>query len=405
MTAFLARFRQVTSAEWWAQVSRELRLFAAASLLMGMAYSMIDSTLNNFLNSHFSLSGFERSFLELPRELPGLLAVFVAAGLWFLCSRRLGVLAMLLGTAGALLIGFASSTYVLMVFWLFFYSLGQHIFMPVASSIGMELAAEGKTGQRLGQLNAIRNLAQIFGSFLVILGFRYLGFNFQHTFVIAAIAFALAALILFAMKPDTPKPAGTFLKLRKEYRLYYVLAVLYGSRKQLFITFAPWVLVKVFNEPTQTLATLITIGGIIGIGFQPFLGWMVDHLGEKVVLAAEAVLLMVVCFGYGFARSVLPASSAFLVICACYLIDNMLMSVGMARATYLKKIAIQPSDIQAALTAGVTIDHIFSISIALIGGLIWNAFGYQYVFLFGTVIALINFIAVMQMRVPKNVTV
>ncbi|MBE0699244.1 MAG: MFS transporter, partial [Anaerolineaceae bacterium] len=343
----------------------------------------------------------QRSFLELPREMPGLLAVFVAAALWFLCSRRLGVLAMALGIAGALLIGFASTSYVVMVFWLFFYSLGQHMFMPVASSIGMELAADGKTGQRLGQLNAIRNLAAIMGSFIVYLGFRFFSFTFQHTFAIAAVGFAFAAVMLFAMKPDKPKPAVTFLKLRKEYRLYYILTVLYGSRKQLFITFAPWVLVTIFEQPTQNLATLITIGGVIGIIFQPLLGWMVDHLGEKVVLATEAILLIFVCFGYGFARSVLPEASAFLVVCACYLLDNMLMSVGKARSTYLKKIALQPTDIQPALTAGVTIDHIFSISVALLGGLIWSVFGFQYVFLLGAGIAVINFFAVMQMKVPK----
>ncbi len=47
-----------------AHTSRELRLFVVASLAMGTASSMIDATLNNFLNERFSLSGFERSFLE-----------------------------------------------------------------------------------------------------------------------------------------------------------------------------------------------------------------------------------------------------------------------------------------------------------------------------------------------------
>jgi predicted MFS family arabinose efflux permease len=402
METFMTRFRQVTSVAWWGQISRELRLFGAASLVMGMAYSMIDATLNNFLNNRFSLTGFERSFLELPRELPGFLVVFVSALLWFLCSRRLGGFAMLLGVAGALLIGFASPTYTVMVFWLFFYSMGQHLYMPIASAIGMELARDGKTGQRLGQLNALRNLAAIVGSFIVYMGFRFLGFNFQHTFALAAIGFAVAAFLLFSMKREKPQPSGTFLKLHKEYRLYYLLAVLYGSRKQLFITFAPWVLVTIFKQPTQILATLITIGGIIGILFQPLLGWMIDHFGEKIVLASEAVLLIFVCIGYGFARSVLPESQAFLLVCVCYLLDNMLMSVGMARSTYLKKIAKQPGDIQAALTAGVTIDHIFSISVALIGGLIWNTFGFQYVFLLGAGIALINLFVTLQVRVPEK---
>ena len=379
---------------------RELKLFAAASLVMGMAYSMMDATFNNFLNERFALSGFQRSFLEFPRELPGLLTVFVTALLWFLCSRRLGAWALLLGMVGTLLIGFVAPVYGVMVAWLFIYSMGQHLFMPIAAGIGMELAHAGKTGQRLGQLNAIRNLAAIFGSFVVFVGFRYLGFTFQHTFVLIALGLGAAALLMFSMKRSRPQPPASILKLRREYRLYYLLAVLYGSRKQLFITFAPWVLVTVFEQPTSTLATLITIGGVIGILFQPLLGWMIDRFGERLVLVSEAVLLVFVCFGYGFSKFLLPQGTAFLVVCACYLLDNMLMSVGMARSTYIKKIALDVSHIQPALTASVTIDHIFSISVALLGGLVWNTFGFQYVFLMGALIAVLNFFAALQVRVP-----
>jgi predicted MFS family arabinose efflux permease len=79
----------------------------------------------------------------------------------------------------------------------------------------------------------------------------------------------------------------------------------------------------------------------------------------------------------------------------------MLMSVGMARSTYIKKIAKEAGDIQPALSAGITIDHIFSISVALIGGAIWNAFGFQYVFLLGAAIALINLFFALQVRTPS----
>jgi predicted MFS family arabinose efflux permease len=391
----------ITLKERIARMSRELKLFAVASLVMGMAYSLINATLNNYLNARFSLSGLQRSLLEFPRELPGLLVVFITAMLWFLCSRRLGVVSMLLGLVGALLIGFASPTYGALVVCLFVYSLGQHLFMPAASAIGMELAAEGQTGRRLGQINVIGNVAAVAGSALVFVGFKYLNFGFQHTFILSAIGFAVAAVLMFAMKPEKTQPPKMILKLHKEYTLYYALSVLYGSRKQLFITFAPWVIVNVLNQPTETLATLMTIGGIIGILFQPLLGWAVDHLGERFVLASEAVLLVFVCFGYGFAKFIFPQNTAFLVICACYLLDQMLMTVGMARSTYIKKIALRPEDVQPALTASVTIDHAFSMLVALLGGVIWNVFGFQYVFLLGVGIAMINFVVAMQVRLPK----
>jgi len=384
------------------QSSRELRIFIVASLALSMAFSMVDSTFNNFLNERFALTGFQRSFLEFPRELPGFLVVFVSAAFWFLSSRRLGVVAMIFGAVGAALIGFASSSYGVMISWLFIYSMGNHLFMPIASTIGMELAREGQDGRRLGQLNSIRNLAVIMGSFVVAVGFKYLGFSFQHTFAIAAALLLVAAVLLLSMTPEPIAEKRGFLQLRKEYNLFYALNVLSGARKQLFITFAPWVLVSVLKQPTQIMATLFTIGGVIGILFQPLLGWAIDKLGERVVLASEAVILIFVCFGYGFATFIFPENIAFLVVCVAFLIDQMIFSVSMARATYMKKIALQPDHIQPALTAAVTIDHVFSISAALLGGLVWNAFGFQYVFLFGAVIAVINFFVALRVKLPNR---
>lgn len=382
-------------------ISRELALFITASFAVGMAGSLVESTLNNFLNDTFTLNGFQRSFLEFPREFPGFIVLFVSAALWFLGSRRMGGLAMLFAALGIFLIGFSSASYTTMVVFLFIFSVGNHLFMPVASTIGMELAADGRTGRRLGQLNAIRNLAAIGGSFIVFIGFKYLHFTYQHSFTIAALIFIIAAVLMFLMKPEKSAPPKTFLKLRKEYTLVYALAVLYGSRKQIFITFAPWVIVTIFHKPTQTIATLITIGGVIGILFQPILGKAIDRFGERVILSAEAVLLVFVCFGYGFSRSMFAENTAFIITCVCFLLDQVLMSVSMARSTYMKKIALHPADIQPALSASISIDHVFSIGVALLGGVIWNKFGFQYVFLLGVFIAIINFFVANRIRINK----
>ncbi|MCS6993145.1 MAG: MFS transporter [Anaerolineales bacterium] len=381
--------------------SRELVLFAAAALVLGMALSIVNSTFNNFLNERFHLTGFERSFLEFPRELPGFLVVFVSAALWFLGTHRLGVFSMLLAGIGAFLIGFASPSYWVMVVWLFIYSMGDHLFMPIASTIGMQLARKGQDGRRLGQINSIRNAATILGSFLVFVGFRYLGFSFPVTFGLAAAFFLLAAYLLYRMTPERTTEGRSYLQLHREYKLYYALNVISGARKQIFITFAPWVLVQVFEQPTQIMATLYTIGGLIGILFQPLLGWTIDRFGERFVLAADAVILVFVCFGYGFAKFIFPPDIAFLVVCAMFLLDQMIFSVSMARATYIKKIAREPGHIQPALTAAVTIDHVFSISAALVGGLVWNALGFQYVFLLGAALAVVNLFTALRVKLPQ----
>ena len=213
MAGWINRFRGI---------SRELLIFSTAYFVMGIAFSMMDSTFNNFLNERFALTGFQRSFLELPRELPGFLVVFVSALLSFLCSRRLGFVALLMGAVGALLIGFVSSSYAVMTLWLFLYSMGNHLLIPIASTIGLELAREGRAGQRLGQLNAVRNLAMVLGSFLVVLGFRYLGFSFQFVFLMVSIGLVISALLFYQWKPEPQKAvrAITFLTLDRSYRLY-----------------------------------------------------------------------------------------------------------------------------------------------------------------------------------------
>lgn len=383
--------------------SKDLKFFLIASFLMGIGYSIFDSIFNNFLHDQYQISGWQRSFLEFPREIPGFLVVFVSAGLWFMGTRRLGAFALFLSSIGVLLIGFAAPTYAIMVSFLFIYSLGQHLFMPSAAAIGMDLAREGQTGRRLGQLNSVRNLATILGSFLVFLTFKYFGFTFKHGFTMVAIVLIGASLFMFLMDKEVNQKKKSFLTIKREYSLYYVLNILYGSRKQLFITFAPWVIVSIFNKPTQTLATLLTIGGIIGVFFQPILGKLIDKMGERFVLSAEAVILALICVGYGFARDILPEFYAFIAIAIFYLIDQILMSVNMARSMYIRKIAMDPADVQPALAAGVTIDHIFSISVALLGGWIWNEFGYQYVFLLGAGIAVINYFVVMRMQIPEKV--
>ena len=59
----------------------------------------------------------------------------------------------------------------MMAIWLFVYSMGQHMFFPISSTIGMELASKGRTGKRLGQLNAVTNVAKICGRLAG--GFRF----------------------------------------------------------------------------------------------------------------------------------------------------------------------------------------------------------------------------------------
>ncbi len=383
--------------------SRDFSLFAIAIASAAFAQSTLDSTFNNFLSATFAMSDFERGILELPRELPGLLVIFVSALLAFLCPRHLAVTANVLTGLGMFLIGFFSSSFDIMLVWLFIASVGQHLFFPLQSSIAMELAPEGHTGRVLGKLQAWGNIAGLAGSLVVWGGFRLAGFDFKTSFVIGGLGYLSAAVMIAMMQRDTPQPAASRFRLRREYGLYYWLTVLYGTRKQLFLTFAPWVLVTVFHEPTETIAILLFIGGVIGIFFKPWLGHLIDRRGERFVFTAEASLLILICLGYAFASDLFAPRAALAVTAGCYIIDQLLVSAGMARATWLKKIALVPEDVQQTLTMGVSIDHVFSITIALVGGVLWREAGHSAVFIVGAGIAVINLISARFVRVPRPV--
>ncbi|MGP8152577.1 MAG: MFS transporter [Smithella sp.] len=368
------------------------------TFVSGFSQSIVGSTFNNFLNETFLINNFERGILEVPRELPGILTIVVSAILFFMCSRRQAALANILCAIGILLIGFYSPSFSVMLIWLFILSIGQHLFLPLNQSIGMELAVEGQTGKRLGQFSAVANVAMIIGSFSILIGFKFFNLNFKMSYLAAFLGFIAVAALLLMMKKDEPVPVKMKFQFRREYKLYYWLTVLYGTRKQLFLTFAPWVLVTVFKQKTQVLATLLTIGGAIGIFFIPMLGKAIDKLGERLILTSEAVMLVFVCLGYGFAKNVFAETTAMFIVFSCYILDQMLMAVSMARATYLQKITMAPEDVSQTLTMGVSIDHVFSVSIAVLGGFIWIKWGYQYVFMMGAVIAVVNFFSASQIK-------
>ncbi len=381
---------------------KQLLLFICATLFVAVGESVVNTVLNNFMHETFTISSFQRTLLELPRELPGVLLVIISVVLFFLRSRRLALFASILGSLGLLLIAFFPLNFSIFLLWIFIFSSGQHMLIPLSTSIGMELASKGRDGRRLGQMNSVRNIGIVSGGLFIFLGFKYLHLSYKASFIIAAAVYFLSAIFFYMMDPGKAHPAKLRLKLHKEYKLYYWLAILFGTRKQIFLTFAPWVIVTIYHKSASAIAILLTVGAIAGIVFQPLLGKAIDHLGEKTILLMEAFLLIFVCFLYGFAPNFLPTNIAYLVVAFCFITDQLLMSVNMARATYLKKIATHADHITPTLTMASTIDHVFSILVAILGGLIWMKFGYQFVFLLGSFLSIVNFVSTSRIKIGKS---
>jgi predicted MFS family arabinose efflux permease len=386
---------------------KDFVLFLLASAFLGISQSIDNSFINNFFNT-FHLSVSQRTLLEIPREFPGFAVVFVSTILLFLGDVRLAALANVFAAIGMFAMGYFSSGMGSMVTWLLLYSLGMHLFLPLQNSIAMNLADEGNMGKRLGQINGANTLAFLIANLSFALIFKSIAVNYRAVFSVGALSFLAAALLIFKMIPHAPRNQhkGFKLLVRKEYSLFYALNVLFGARKQIFITFAPWVLIQVFNQGVSTFALLGFIIAGLSIFFKPFVGYLIDKFGERFVLAGEAFFLIFVCLGYAlskrFFEGIGHSEFTLYVIFACFIFDQMLMAAGMARATYLKKIALTPEDVSPTLSMGTTVDHVLSMIVPWIGGFIWTHFGYEYVFLGGAIIASVNLLVTSRIRIEKR---
>lgn len=373
---------------------RDFVLFLIMVVLVGIGQSVDMSTFNNFLKDQFDFGVMQRTLLELPRELPGLL-VFVFAGLLFVLGDiRMAAVANLAAAVGMFLLGIIPNNIFIMLMVVFIYSCGQHFFMPFFNSISMSFAEEDQLGRKLGQMSALMNLSFVVSTAGLWALFHFLHISYRTSFTIGAIAFAGAAILLILMNKKRIPPQTNRFIFRKEYRLYYWLNVLYGARKQIFMTFAPWVLVDVFKLKVATMALLLFAMACLGIIVRPIIGRLIDLVGEKVVLTGEAVILFFLCLSYAFAADLFPGNVAVIVVATCYILDMSIEAVSMARATYVKKIALNEDDVSPTLSLGVSLDHVVSMIIPLAGGYIWilaGPGGYKYVFLGGAVIALLNF--------------
>jgi hypothetical protein len=380
---------------------RNLLLFAAGVGLMGFAGSMFDTTFNNFLSDTFRISAEARGFLEFPRELPGFLTALFAGLLFFTSETNIaGVSALCVG-AGMIGVAIWGGGWWAMIALMTVWSVGSHLIMPVRSSISMDLAHEGRKGRRLGQIQGAGIAASMLGYALVWAVMKLTPKNYQLIYVIGGIVALGAAAVFFAMRMPGAHLSRPKFVFRRRYWLYYVLAFFFGARKQIFITFGPWVLVMVFHKGPSIFAELFMAGAALGLLFQPMLGRLIDRFGERKVLVVDATLIFGICAGYGFAERLGNPRLALALLCVCFVTDQLLFGVNMARDTYMSKIAIRPEDVAPSLSLGVTINHAVSMSVPSVGGLIWIRYGYPWVFVGAAGVAVLMVIFTSMVRTDR----
>ncbi len=365
-------------------------------LCIGISHGVYQAVFNNYLFDRFQIGEQERGLLEVFREMPGLLLMFITAFLAILPMYVWGACVGLFCALAALGLAYFSPTYSIMVLWLMLFSTGEHLFMPVESAIGLQVAQSKQEGRSLGLISGLRNLAIIVGSLMVWLGMEKLNFSYAHTFLLIMVASLGSAYCLFNLKIQGQNQALSKKKFvfRKNYSLFYLLNILFGARKQLFLTFGPWVLISCFGATPQEIAKLYMIAAFLGFFFRQFIGEMVDRFGERLILMADAAVLIVISLGFAFGGN-------YYVLATCFIIDGLFFATRIARTTYLAKITPHKEEFAATFSMGVSLDHLVAMGVPVLGGFLWHATGhYAAVFLCASGIALLNFICAYYLKVP-----
>jgi MFS family permease len=383
-----------------AKVARFLGVLA----LSGIAYGLYRGIQDNYLAEIVHITAFERGIVEFFRETPGLLVVLLLSLMYkFSDSRifKIGVGLMTAGVAGLLLSSSNSHLggKVSVVIFMVVFSTGEHIIMPVRTTISLDLAKREKAGASLGITSAINQVGHIVG-FLVVTGcfFIFSRFGFKRTDIVPfRVVFALSValmiasvLVVLALQETRLKSERRRFYFAKKFFKYYMLEVFYGARKQIFITFAPYVLILQYGADTSIVSLLLAVTAGFGILFSPLIGRIIDRLGYKFVMVTDTLILIVVCLLYGFAHRIFPPGIAFIVVCVNYVLDSIISLASMASNIYVQRIASNQDEITATLSTGISVNHVISIFIALMGGWIWKVTGIEVLFSLSAFLGLLN---------------
>ena len=378
--------------------------FLCVLVLWGVSFGLYRGIQDNYLAEIINITPFERGIVEFFRELPGLLVVVILAFMYkFTASRifKIGIGIMAGGMAGLLLSSSSPlfMTKVFVVIFMVIFSTGEHIIMPVRSTISMDFAKREQTGASLGISNSISQLGNIFGFILVTILFVFLArIGVERTDVLGyriifASSFALciaSTLVVLALKETTLSAHHRRFYFARKFRKFYMLEVFYGARKQIFITFAPYVLIVHYGADPSIMSILFAICAGFGILLSPLIGKLIDKVGYKLVMVTDTIILVFVCLLYGFSHRLFPHGIAFIVVCINYVLDSIISMGSMAANVYVKRIASNQEEITATLSTGISVNHIISIFIALMGGWIWAVTGIEILFTLSAILGLLN---------------
>ncbi|MCF7933757.1 MAG: MFS transporter [Spirochaetia bacterium] len=382
---------------------RSYLFFLISLLCFGTASALFSGVLDNYLAIELSASKAERGVIEFFREMPGLF-LFLTLALFYRVSERrifqVGYAIAMVGVLGFLLVG---PRMIPAIFMLTVYSTGQHLIMPVRQSYAVHSAGRGKEGAALGLMRSVQSIGQVIGFFIVPLIFLAASgsMGFTYTFIGVIILILCAILASLFLERDTGTVTRQRIYFRKKYTTYYILQNFYGARKQVFMTFAPYVLILNYGASTSVIAMLMGVCAALNIVVSPLIGKLIDRAGYKAVMVGDTVILFFVCLLYGFAHRLFPISVAYIVVAVVYVIDHLVSNASMAASVYVRHLSDDRDEMTATLTTGISLDHLISIFIALAGGLIWEFLGIELLFILAALLAVMNSLIALTIKPQK----
>lgn len=388
---------------------RAVRLFVAVLALTALANGLGNTIFSNYFNEVFHIDSVQRGFIEVPRESPGILCMVLVAALGFLGNLWMAVVAQALVLVGFIVLGWMSPGYGTMLVFLFIHSLGMHFFMPLNDAISMDLAEKGRVGETLGKFKGVNTLFAMAAAVLVFFGFRTGFFSFQTEtilpFALGAVFTAGAAVLLACMALLTPQKDAVKnhkLLFRRRYMPYYMVTLAYGCQKRIKIVFAPWVIINLLGQGADTVALLTIVVHLAGTWMAPVIGKLLDRLGVKKMLLVEAAYIAVSFSVMGWLAGMLAGGSfgepLTWLVYGAYVLCVLFEQFNMVHSYMMRSIALDPSEVTRTLSVGLSVDHVMAIIASPVMGLIWNAWGVQYVFAAAMLSALFQVAAAAMLR-------
>jgi hypothetical protein len=351
---------------------RGLLFIAFASAFVGVALTLQIGLNNNFLVGEIGISGFQAGLLEAVRESCGIAALGIFVLIAGLAEPLIGALFLVLVAAGMGSYSYAPTYGAVMLFSLT-WSVGFHVWTPLPNSMTLALAEPGKAGARLGAVAAAGALGSGAG-LAIAFTLTILGVHIRPLYIVAGAAALLAAAACLGI-PRRMKTAGPSFVFRRKYARYYVLNFLEGWRKQIAIAFGGFLLVKMHGAGLLEILVLSAVIQAIGYFASPRVGRLIDRVGERKVLVFYYSFVTLMFIGYAFLQGKY-------ILYTVYILDNATFVFNTGLTTYVNKIAPK-SEHRPTLSMGVAANHVASVTMPFLGGILWATLGYRWAFLIG----------------------